>query len=169
LEGFNGTIFAYGQTGSGKTFTMSGVLDNPDLEGLIPRIIRSIFDNISTTPSEIEFTVKVSMIEIYMEKIKDLFDTSKNNLKIREDKNKGIYIENLSEFYVSGEDEVLSYLKIGNEARSISSTIMNDNSSRSHSIVIISIHQNNVDTLMAKNGKLYLVDLAGSEKVSKTG
>jgi len=169
LEGFNGTIFAYGQTGSGKTYTMSGELDNPDLEGLIPRIIRNIFDYIGTTPSEIEFTVKISMLEIYMEKIKDLIDPSRVNLNVREDKTKGIYIENLSEFYISTEDEVLAYLKLGNEARSISSTNMNDTSSRSHSIVIITIHQNNVADLLAKTGKLYLVDLAGSEKISKTG
>ncbi len=148
---------------------MSGILDNPELEGLIPRIIKHVFDYISTTPNEIEFTVKISMIEIYMEKIRDLIDPTRQNLNVREDKTKGVYIENLSEFYISTEDEVMAYLKLGNESRSVASTNMNDTSSRSHSLVILTIHQNNVDTLCAKTGKLYLVDLAGSEKISKTG
>ena len=117
----------------------------------------------------LKFTVKISMLEIYMEKVKDLIDTSKVNLSIREDPVKGIYIENLSEHYVTCDDEVMGYLKIGNEGRSVASTNMNDTSSRSHSIVIITIHQNNINDLSAKTGKLYLVDLAGSEKISKTG
>jgi len=148
---------------------MNGILDNPDLEGLVPRIIKNVFEHIANSPPEIEFTVKISMIEIYMEKIKDLIDPSRTNLNVREEKTKGLYIENLSEFYVTSDDEVMGYLKLGNESRSVASTNMNDTSSRSHSIVIITIHQNNTVELSAKTGKLYLVDLAGSEKISKTG
>jgi kinesin family protein 5 len=70
LEGFNGTIFAYGQTSSGKTFTMQGVLGNPELEGVIPRIIRYLYDVISKNGDYIKYIVKVSMVEIYNEKIK---------------------------------------------------------------------------------------------------
>jgi len=169
LDGFNGTIFAYGQTGSGKTFTMNGVLENPELEGLIPRIIKEIFERIATGSSDIEYNVKVSMIEIYMEKIKDLVDPTRENLNVREEKGKGLYIEGLSETEVINVEEVYTVLKIGNDNRSVAFTKMNDNSSRSHSIVIITIKQNNLTTLVAKSGKLYLVDLAGSEKISKTG
>ena len=70
LEGFNGTIFAYGQTSSGKTHTMSGVLGNPDLEGIIPRVVKHVFNHIENCAEHIEYTVKISMIEIYMERIR---------------------------------------------------------------------------------------------------
>jgi len=169
LEGFNGTIFAYGQTGSGKTFTMNGELENPDLEGLIPRIVKEIFDRINNGSPDIEYNVKVAMIEIYMEKIKDLIDTRRENLNIREDKGKGLYIEGLSETEVINAEEVYTCLKCGNENRSVACTKMNFNSSRSHSIFIITIKQKCLKTLVMKSGKLYLVDLAGSEKISKTG
>jgi kinesin family protein 5 len=71
LEGFNATIFAYGQTSSGKTYTMEGDLDNPEKEGIVPRMIRHVFHNILISNGDIEFIVKMSMIEIYMEKIHD--------------------------------------------------------------------------------------------------
>jgi len=84
LEGFNGTIFAYGQTSSGKTHTMQGPsIEDVDMQGIIPRMVRTVFNRIEAASDCIEFTVKVSMIEIYMEKIKDLIDPSKDNLKIR--------------------------------------------------------------------------------------
>lgn len=169
LEGFNGTIFAYGQTSSGKTHTMQGIIDDPEAEGIIPRMIRNVFSHIMNSSEDIEFTVKVSMIEIYMEKIRDLIDTNRTNLNIREDRAKGLYIEDLSEHYVGGEAEVLELMKVGSENRAIAATNMNEHSSRSHSIFIMTIHQNNVKDLVAKTGKLYLVDLAGSEKISKTG
>ena len=104
-----------------------------------------------------------------MEKIRDLIDTSRNNLNVREDKAKGVYVEGLSEHYVGNELEVLELMKVGSENRAIAATQMNQHSSRSHSIFIMTIHQNNVKDLVAKTGKLYLVDLAGSEKISKTG
>lgn len=170
LNGYNGTIFAYGQTSSGKTYTMTGELDNAEKEGIIPRMIHHVFHEILCSDnSNIEYTVKVSIVEIYMEKIKDLIDISKNNLQIHESKEKGVYIDSLSEYYVSNESEVYDYIKIGNQNRTVSSTNMNDTSSRSHSIVIMSIIQRNIKDNAIKTGKLYLVDLAGSEKLTKTG
>ncbi len=170
LEGFNGTIFAYGQTGSGKTHTMQGKLDDLENEGIIPRMIRYVFNHIFTqSSSDVEFTVKVSMIEIYMEKIKDLIIPEKVNLSIREDKMKGIYIENLSEHYASSEEEVLELMRQGSDNRVVGATNMNEHSSRSHAILIITLHQTNTKDGVSKTGKLYLVDLAGSEKAGKTG
>jgi len=169
LEGFNGTIFAYGQTSSGKTHTMQGIIDNPEKEGIIPRMIRHLFNFIVNSSSDTEYIVKVSMIEIYMEKIKDLINPDRTNLNVREDKAKGIYIEDLSEHYVVSEEEVLEIMKLGSDNRSVAATNMNEHSSRSHSIFIMTIHQNNVKDMSARTGKLYLVDLAGSEKISKTG
>ena len=129
LEGFNGTIFAYGQTASGKTYTMQGVFDSPEDEGIIPRMIKNVFDNILNSSDNLEFIVKVSMIEIYMEKVRDLIDTNRSNLNIREDKAKGIYIEDLSEHYVSNEYEVLNLMKEGSENRAMAATNMNEHSS----------------------------------------
>jgi len=93
----------------------------------------------------------------------------KNNLKVREEKNKGIYIDGLSEEYINTEDEVIAKMKEGGDNRMVSCTNMNEQSSRSHSLFIMTIHQNNTMEYTAKSGKLYLVDLAGSEKISKTG
>jgi len=148
---------------------MQGVIDHPEKEGIIPRMIRHLFNFIVNSSSDTEYIVKVSMIEIYMEKIKDLIDPERTNLNVREDKAKGIYIEELSEHYVVSEDEVLDIMKLGSDNRSVAATNMNEHSSRSHSIFIMTIHQNNIKDLSAKTGKLYLVDLAGSEKISKTG
>ncbi len=170
MEGFNGTVFAYGQTSSGKTHTMTGP-DIFDLQnrGVIPRMVSYVFDQISHASADIEFTVKVSMIEIYMEKIQDLLDRSKTNLKVAEDKMRGIFIQDVTERSVIGEDEVYECMKTGNENRSIGYTDMNAQSSRSHSCFILTVNSENSTTLVKKTGKLYLVDLAGSEKISKTG
>lgn len=132
-------------------------------------MIHQVFNHILNSASDTEYIVKVSMIEIYMEKIKDLIDVSRVNLNVREEKSKGIYIEDLSEHYVISEEEVIELMKIGSDNRSVGTTNMNAHSSRSHSIFIMTIHQNNLKDLSAKTGKLYLVDLAGSEKISKTG
>jgi kinesin family protein 5 len=109
------------------------------------------------------------MIEIYNEKIRDLLDPKKINLKIAESKDRGIYIKDMTESYVGSEDEVFSLLKIGNDNRSIGATEMNAESSRSHSCFIIQIEQKNLSDFSSKTGKIYLVDLAGSERISKTG
>ena len=80
LNGFNGTCFAYGQTSSGKTHTMQGKMDDPELVGIIPRMVTTIFDEIENAPEHIEFTVKVGIMEIYMERIQDLLNMEKQNL-----------------------------------------------------------------------------------------
>ncbi|KAG2216279.1 hypothetical protein INT45_003910 [Circinella minor] len=168
--GYNGTVFAYGQTGSGKTFTMMGAdIDDEKTKGIIPRIVEQIFSSIMDAPSNLEFTVKVSFMEIYMEKVRDLLNPSSENLPIHEDKNKGVYVKGLLEVYVGSTDEVYEVMKRGSSNRVVAYTNMNAESSRSHSIVVVTITQKNIDTGAAKSGKLYLVDLAGSEKVGKTG
>jgi kinesin family member 5 len=105
LEGFNGTIFAYGQTSSGKTHTMTGPqIDNIEMQGIIPRMVRTVFNRIESASETIEFSVKVSMVEIYMEKIRDLLVPAHDNLKVHEEKGKGVYIADLSEEYISEEN-----------------------------------------------------------------
>ena len=170
LEGFNGTVFAYGQTGSGKTFTMMGAnVDDEQLRGIIPRMINTVFSTILSASDHLEFTVKVGYCEIYMEKIKDLLNPVKTNLKVHEDKSRGVYIADLTEEYVSEEAEVYNLMKMGTANREVAATQMNESSSRSHSLFLMTISQNNTIDFSAKTGKLYLVDLAGSEKVGKTG
>jgi len=119
--------------------------------------------------TDIEFLVKASYLEIYMEKIKDLLDPVKNNLKVREEKSKGIWVEGATEVYVSSEQEVLEVIRAGTQNRVIAATQMNAESSRSHSLFILNVLQRNLKDGSQKSGKLYLVDLAGSEKVEKTG
>ncbi|XP_063715858.1 kinesin heavy chain-like isoform X2 [Symsagittifera roscoffensis] len=169
LSGFNGTIFAYGQTSSGKTHTMEGVLGDNDLQGIIPRIVGDIFSHIYNMDENLEFHIKVCYYEIYMEKIRDLLDPSKNNLPIHEDKNKVPYVKGITERFVACPDEVMDVIAEGKNNRQVAVTNMNEHSSRSHSIFQIHVKQENEVTQKKLSGKLYLVDLAGSEKVSKTG
>ncbi|XP_066542419.1 kinesin heavy chain [Hoplias malabaricus] len=169
LEGYNGTIFAYGQTSSGKTHTMEGKLHDLELMGIIPRIAQDIFDHIYSMNENLEFHIKVSYFEIYLDKIRDLLDVSKTNLAVHEDKNRVPYVKGCTERFVSSPEEVMDVIDEGKANRHVAVTNMNEHSSRSHSIFLINIKQENMETEKKLSGKLYLVDLAGSEKVSKTG
>ncbi|KAJ3516625.1 hypothetical protein NLJ89_g1002 [Agrocybe chaxingu] len=170
LDGYNGTVFAYGQTGSGKTFTMMGAdIDSEELKGIIPRITEQIFQSIVESDAHLEYLVKVSYMEIYLERIRDLLAPQNDNLQVHEEKSKGVYVKNLSDYYVSSAREVYEIMRTGGAARVVTATNMNAESSRSHSIFLITIEQRNTETGARKTGNLYLVDLAGSEKVGKTG
>ncbi|KAK1172031.1 kinesin-1 heavy chain isoform X1 [Acipenser oxyrinchus oxyrinchus] len=169
LEGYNGTIFAYGQTSSGKTHTMEGILHDSDGMGIIPRIVQDIFNYIYSMDENLEFHIKVSYFEIYMDKIRDLLDVSKTNLAVHEDKNRVPYVKGCTERFVCSPDEVMDTIDEGKSNRHVAVTNMNEHSSRSHSIFLINVKQENTQTEQKLSGKLYLVDLAGSEKVSKTG
>uniref|UniRef100_A0AAQ4Q5T9 Kinesin-like protein n=1 Tax=Gasterosteus aculeatus aculeatus TaxID=481459 RepID=A0AAQ4Q5T9_GASAC len=169
LEGYNGTIFAYGQTSSGKTHTMEGNLHDTDAMGIIPRIVQDIFNYIYSMDENLEFHIKVSYFEIYLDKIRDLLDVSKTNLSVHEDKNRVPYVKGCTERFVCSPDEVMDTIDEGKSNRHVAVTNMNEHSSRSHSIFLINVKQENTQTEQKLSGKLYLVDLAGSEKVSKTG
>ncbi|KAH6562445.1 hypothetical protein BASA50_010468 [Batrachochytrium salamandrivorans] len=169
MNGYNGTIFAYGQTGSGKTHTMMGDMESAEFKGLTPRIVEHIFTTILNSPSNLEFTVKVSFMEIYMERIRDLLNPTNDNLPVHEDKGRGVYVKGLLEVFVGSIDEVYDAMRRGQGSRVVSSTNMNAESSRSHSIFVLQITQKNLNDGSIKTGKLSLVDLAGSEKVGKTG
>jgi len=153
MEGFNGTVFAYGQTSSGKTHTMLGpnVMDEAE-RGMIPRMVSHIFEEIANAPQEMEFQVTVSMVEIYMEKVHDLINPSAQNLKIREEKGKGVFIENVTEIYVTEEGEVYQIMLQGSDNRSISATDMNARSSRSHTCFIVTVKQSNMKTFSSQTG-----------------
>uniref|UniRef100_H3CNN1 Kinesin-like protein n=1 Tax=Tetraodon nigroviridis TaxID=99883 RepID=H3CNN1_TETNG len=169
LGGYNGTIFAYGQTSSGKTHTMEGNLHDSQGMGIIPRISEDIFEHIFAMDENLEFHIKVSYFEIYMDKIRDLLDVTKTNLSVHEDKYRVPYVKGCTERFVTSPEEVMDVIDEGKVNRHVAVTNMNEHSSRSHSIFLINIKQENVETEQKLCGKLYLVDLAGSEKVSKTG
>jgi kinesin family protein 5 len=95
-------------------------------------------------------------------------DISKTDVKIRENKSKGIYLQDITEEYVASTAEANRFFEKGISNRTVAQTNMNDVSSRSHMAFIITLYQNNLKDASAKSGKIILVDLAGSEKVSKT-
>eukprot|EP00753_Platysulcus_tardus_P003938 PLAT12506.11.p1 GENE.PLAT12506.11~~PLAT12506.11.p1 ORF type:complete len:686 (-),score=285.26 PLAT12506.11:8-2065(-) len=170
LRGINGTVFAYGQTSSGKTYTMEGPsLEDAELMGIVPRCVGALFDGIADAPATTEFTLSVSMLEIYMERIRDLLDSSRVALKVREDPSEGVVVVGLSQQGVTSPEEIFALLRTGADNRAKGATRMNKNSSRSHSIVVLHINQLDTASGSTTKGRLYLVDLAGSEKVSKTG
>ena len=148
---------------------MGSDIDDEDGKGIIPRIVEQIFASILASPSNIEYTVRVSYMEIYMEKIRDLLAPQNDNLPVHEEKSRGVYVKGLLEIYVSSVQEVYEVMRRGGLARVVAATNMNEMSSRSHSIFVVTVTQKNVETGSAKSGQLFLVDLAGSEKVGKTG
>merc|ERR1711915_765353 len=154
---------------SGKTHTMEGVIGNTNLQGIIPRIIQDIFNHIYNMEENLEFHIKVSYFEIYLDKCRDLPDVSKVNLAVHEDKNRVPYVKGATERFVSSPEEVFEVIELGKSNRHVAVTNMNEHSSRSHSVFLIQVKQENVESQKKLLGKLYLVDLAGSEKVSKTG
>ncbi|EAS03052.3 kinesin motor catalytic domain protein (macronuclear) [Tetrahymena thermophila SB210] len=168
MQGINSTIFAYGQTSSGKTHTMEGKHDDPEYMGLIPRMMDKLFDMIADAPSTIEFSIKASFLEIYNEKIHDLLDPSKTNLNVKEDKLRGIFVQDATEAFVVKASDMMKVMRKGADNRSVAATRMNERSSRSHSIFLLTLIQKNTETETSRLSKLYFVDLAGSEKIAKT-
>ena len=178
LEGYNSTIFCYGQTGTGKTYTMEGFTYNSQAEqrGIIQRTIEDIFTYIEQTSNEnTKFIIRASYLQIYNESISDLLKPEKKNLQIREDKKKGIYVDLLSEWAVRTPVDLYALLKRGGSYRTTAATLMNDVSSRSHAVFVITVEQMTTENIKGqthtqiKVGKLNLVDLAGSERIRITG
>ncbi|XP_021350411.1 kinesin-like protein KIF11, partial [Mizuhopecten yessoensis] len=182
LSGYNCTVFAYGQTGSGKTFTMEGDrTDDPDisweedpLAGLVPRAMNHIFEQLKT--QDVEFSVRVSFLELYNEELFDLLGSGDDTLKLRiyEDSTKkgSVIINGLEEVVVRNKTEVFEILERGTARRQTAATLMNAHSSRSHTVFSVTIHikESNIEgEELMKTGKLYLVDLAGSENIGRSG
>lgn len=150
---------------------MLGEIDDIEGQGIIPRMVRTVFSRIDSANENVEFSVKVSMAQIYNEAVDDLIEPNKQNLKVfgQKGKGKGVFIKGIAERYVCDEQEVFQIMKAGNKNRITASTKMNKESSRSHSLFILTITVNNKADDSCKTGKLYLVDLAGSESNEKTG
>lgn len=172
LQGFNGTIFAYGQTGTGKTYTMEGIRGDPEKRGVIPNSFDHIFTHISRSQNQ-QYLVRASYLEIYQEEIRDLLSKDQTKrLELKERPDTGVYVKDLSSFVTKSVKEIEHVMNVGNQNRSVGATNMNQHSSRSHAIFVITIECSEVG-LDGENhirvGKLNLVDLAGSERQAKTG
>lgn len=197
INGYNNAVIAFGQSGSGKTTTMMG--ENPlqqkdsidetkisskqnieilDCTGMIPRMAKEIFDAMKKASPVIEFTVRVSFVEIYLEQIRDLLNPSKRFLKINdgEDKSdyerlKGPILEGLTEICCLDWSEVVGLLFRGNSYRVVSEQRKQTDLNQSHTIFTIKIEQRNKVTERTMTSSMNLVDLAGSElekQVQKT-
>ena len=178
MEGYHGTIFAYGQTGSGKTYTMVG-----DRKESVPGVMtlgtEQMFKWIEDDTYR-DYMVRVSYMEIYNERVRDLLNPSAvgEELKVREDKGgRGFYVE-CQEVVVQNEDQIYAMLDAGNELRTVGATDMNAQSSRSHAIfrlVVESVVKKDVEQVGTaednafRQSYLNLVDLAGSERTKDTG
>lgn len=171
-EGYNGTVFAYGQTGCGKSFTMQGIKDNQTQKGIIPRSFEHIFEAIAIDTTK-KYLIRGSYLEIYNENVRDLLGKDyKTTLDLHESPDKGVYVSGLSYHECKQVNDCEKLMDKGNKNRSTGATLMNADSSRSHSIFTITVEmceQDNEGEEHYKAGKLNLVDLAGSERQSKTG
>lgn len=165
LDGYNVCIFAYGQTGSGKTYTMEGP---PTDRGVNTRALEAVFSGSVARLPDVEYEIKITLLEIYNESIRDLLGTTDKDLKVIKGKT-GMEVQDLTMVSVTGVTEVLNWLKKGAKRRHTSQTGMNDRSSRSH--LVLSVYVTGVNTITKQNiaGKLHLIDLAGSERISRSG
>lgn len=166
IDGYNVCIFAYGQTGSGKTFTMEGPSSNP---GINQRALKLLFEETRDRGVDWNYTINVSVIEIYNEMIRDLLgDDPSAKLEVKQGKD-GLFVPGLTEIQVNNVDELNEVFAIGKTNRSTAITDMNEHSSRSHALLCVTVTGFNKTTGHKTIGKLNLVDLAGSERVSKSG
>jgi len=168
FDGYNSCIFTYGQTGSGKTYTMMG--ERKD-DGLMPRVCKGLFQRIKNLRSATRtFRVEVTYFEIYMEKIKDLFSKKNvgHNLKVRNDTDRGPYVQGIRVMGVKSYGQIKKLLDSGNKRRTTGHTDMNDASSRSHAVFTITMTERWYDaseeTTGEKSSRMSLIDLAGSER-----
>ncbi|XP_034064962.1 kinesin-like protein KIF1B isoform X13 [Gymnodraco acuticeps] len=175
FEGYNVCIFAYGQTGSGKSYTMMGRQDEGQ-EGIIPMLCEDLFFKINDEDNkeELAYSVEVSYMEIYCERVRDLLNPkNKGNLRVREHPLLGPYVEDLSKLAVTSYTDIADLMDAGNKARTVAATNMNETSSRSHAVFTIVFtqkkHDSKSDLSTEKVSKISLVDLAGSERADSTG
>ncbi|KAM8830882.1 kinesin-like protein KIF1B isoform 15-T15 [Synchiropus picturatus] len=175
FEGYNVCIFAYGQTGAGKSYTMMGKQEEGQ-EGIIPMLCEDLFEKIneSSNNEELSYSVEVSYMEIYCERVRDLLNPkNKGNLRVREHPLLGPYVEDLSKLAVTSYTDIADLMDAGNKARTVAATNMNETSSRSHAVFTIVFtqrkHDSETDLSTEKVSKISLVDLAGSERADSTG
>lgn len=150
---------------------MVGDYGEEDAKGIIPKAFSHIFGYIDSSEDDTKFLVRCSYLEIYNESILDLLGSDHDaKHDVKEDPDKGIYVNNLTNVIVKSVPEIERIMNAGMRHRKVGQTAMNDQSSRSHSIFTIYIETAVMKdgSQKIKAGKLNLVDLAGSERQSKT-
>jgi kinesin family protein C1 len=185
LDGYQVCLFSYGQTGSGKTHTMQGCGNGP-MRGIIPRAVQQILSQASSlTQQKWKFTIKASFLEIYNENLNDLLFSMKaggapkskgdHKLAIKRNREGKSYVDGLTEVPIDTQDsaagmcQLEALMGVAARARSVASTKMNAQSSRSHSVFMLHLNGYNDDTGAIVNGTLNLCDLAGSERLDRSG
>ncbi|XP_023565047.1 kinesin-like protein KIFC3 isoform X1 [Octodon degus] len=169
IDGFNVCIFAYGQTGAGKTYTMEGTRENP---GINQRALQLLFSEVQEKAADWEYTITVSVTEIYNEVLRDLLGTEpqeKLEIRLCPDGSGQLYVPGLTEFQVQSVEDINKVFEFGHNNRTTEFTNMNEHSSRSHALLIVTVRGRDCSTGLCTIGKLNLVDLAGSERVGKSG
>jgi hypothetical protein len=184
LDGFPVTIFAYGQTGAGKSFTIFGKEDGVterkmalhEQDGLLPRTAQELMNAISARKGDVEYTLRVTCVEIYNEQVRDVFDPRKETLAVRSSKTHGFFLENATVVECVTAREIVRVVKAAATHRAKSSHLLNERSNRSHCLVTIYIdaaplRPDSPDSVLGgkRYGKITIVDLAGSERVSDSG
>ncbi|KAB1274221.1 Kinesin-like protein KIFC3 [Camelus dromedarius] len=169
IDGFNVCIFAYGQTGAGKTYTMEGTTENP---GINQRALQLLFSEVQEKASDWEYTITVSAAEIYNEVLRDLLGQEpqeKLEIRLCPDGSGQLYVPGLTEFQVQSVEDINKVFEFGHTNRTTEFTNLNEHSSRSHALLIVTVRGVDCSTGLRTTGKLNLVDLAGSERVGKSG
>ncbi|CAO2186393.1 unnamed protein product [Urochloa humidicola] len=170
MDGYNLCIFAYGQTGSGKTHTMYGPSGGlPKDFGINYMALNDLF-NISTSREDVKYDIRVQMVEIYNEQVRDLLseDASSTKLDIRTSSNNGMLnLPDAKICQVQSPSDVINLMRLGEKHRASSSTAMNHRSSRSHSILTVLVNGKDIGGNVSRSS-LHLVDLAGSERVDRS-
>ncbi len=165
----------------GKTFTISGTEEAP---GILPRMLDTLFSNLKDEEQKEKnkgwrMAIFLSFVEVYGEAFYDLFEPNKKaKLRDQEDRDGNVFIKNLSEKVITSKEEGLRLLHQGLQNRQVAETMLNHDSSRSHSVLTIKISRImrgvDTETIMkdprryVKISKFFVVDLAGSERASRT-
>jgi len=189
LDGYNVCLFSYGQTGSGKTHTMQGS-GNGAMRGIIPRAVEQILVQAQLMQKQKwQFSITASFLEIYNEELRDLLGSAKSGssssassrtnssakLAIKRNANGKSFVHGLTHIKIEtndssvGMDQLESVMETAARARSVASTKMNAQSSRSHSVFMLHLRGQNEDDGTVVEGALNLCDLAGSERLDRSG
>ncbi|XP_034275571.1 kinesin-like protein KIF22 [Pantherophis guttatus] len=168
LKGQNASILAYGPTGAGKTHTMLG---SPDHPGVIPRAVRDVLQMTrDASEDKCKYSISMSYLEIYQEKVLDLLQPSLRDLPIREDRNHNILVPDLTQKEIINFADFESHFLPASRKRTVASTQLNQRSSRSHTVLLVLVNRiRDWPTYSHQTAKLCLIDLAGSEDNRRTG